>query len=167
MLLLCLLIVAAAQDIRYGKISNRLIVTGLFTGFLFQIMEYQVLGVYYFIRNISVPVILLYLFFQMRVLGAGDIKLFSMIGSILTIRELYRCMVYGFLAGGLMAAVFWLMNTKRRQSILHAGRYLYELLKTREFTAYQPLEGAETWKFAFSVPIVFGVIGALYFPEIR
>ena len=167
MLLFCLLILAAIQDIRFSKISNRLIVTGLGVGLLFQVMEHQVLGVYFFMRNVSVPVILLYLFFQMRVLGAGDIKLFSMIGSILTIQELYRCMVYGFLAGGLMAGGLWLLDTKRRQKIIHAGSYLWQVLKAKEILVYQPLEGAEPWKFAFSVPIVFGVIGALYFPEIR
>ena len=99
-LLFGLLITAAVQDLKSGKISNRLIVTGLMIGVAIQVTEYRVWGVYYFLRNISVPVILLYLLFQMHVLGAGDIKLFSMIGSILTTGELLQCMAYSFLTAG-------------------------------------------------------------------
>lgn len=164
MLLFIFLIIAVAQDIRIGKISNRLITAGLFVGFYFQLMEYQILGVYYFLRNISVPVILLYLLFQMRVLGAGDIKLFSMIGSILTIQELCRCIAYGFLAGGIGAGFYLLFCKNYRLRLIHAGRYLLGLLQTREMLPYEPLEEADAWKFAFSVPILFGVISALYFP---
>ncbi|MBO5373506.1 MAG: prepilin peptidase [Lachnospiraceae bacterium] len=167
MLLFCLLIIAVAQDIRSGKISNRLIAAGCMIGFFVQLIEYQISGVYYFLRNISVPVILLYLLFQMRVLGAGDIKLFSMIGSILTIQELYRCMMIGFLASGIGAGFCLVFRKNWRLHLIHAVHYLYTLFKNKEVSSYIPLEEAETWKFAFSVPILFGVIGALYFPAAR
>jgi len=91
-------------------------------------------GVYYFLGNISIPIILLYLLFQMRVLGAGDIKLFSMIGSILTTEELFRCMAYSFAAAGAGAgagAAFFLLADKNRwQKLRYAGGYLLDILKT-------------------------------------
>lgn len=96
-LLFSFLSLAAGQDIRSGKISNRLIVLGMVFGGCLQVLQHHAEGIYFFLRNISVPIILFYLLFQMRVLGAGDIKLFSMMGSILTIQELCKCIVYGFL----------------------------------------------------------------------
>ena len=123
-LLLGCLVMAAVQDIRSGKVSNRLIVAGLMIGSFFQIRNYQICGMYYFLRNVSIPVILLYLLFQMRVLGAGDIKLFSMIGSFLTMQELLKCMAYSFLAAG-AGAVLFLAADKRRRQRIRQGSYIY------------------------------------------
>lgn len=163
-LLLSLLITAALQDIRSGIISNRLIATGLVIGFVIQITEYQVRGIYYYLRNISVPVILLYLLFQMRVLGAGDIKLFSMIGSIVTIQELGRCILFGFAAGGLMAFILLAADRRRWERLKCGGRYLIQTVLTGRLKPYVPPETGEVCPFPFSVPILFGVIGALYVP---
>lgn len=159
-----MLITAAAQDFQSGKISNRLIVTGLIAGLVFQLTEYQIWGVYYYLRNISVPVILLYLLFQMRVLGAGDIKLFSMIGSILTIQELYRCMAYGFVAGGFMAFIYLLADRVKWRRLKYAGKYLWSIFQSGQIEPYHPPANDGELKFAFSIPILFGVIAALYLP---
>lgn len=163
-MLFALLITATVQDIRSGRISNRLIVTGLMAGAVFQITEHGIWGIYYYLRNISVPVILLYLLFQMRVLGAGDIKLFSMIGSILTIRELCRCMVYGFAAGGLMAVIFLAADHRRWERLKHGAKYLFHLAVKGQIEPYRPPVPGTGERFPFSVPILFGVIGHCIFP---
>ena len=163
-MLFSLLTVAAVQDIESGKVSNRLIVTGLMIGIIVQVTADRVWGVYYFLRNISVPVILLYLLFQMRVLGAGDIKLFSMIGSILTIGELFRCMAYSFLTAGTAAVLFLAVDTNRRQRLLCAVGYLFHILRSGEITPYPIDHETERIRFAFSVPILFGTAAALQFP---
>ena len=159
-----LLITAAVQDIRSGKVSNRLIVAGLMIGAVFQMTEHGIWGIYFYLRNISVPVILLYLLFQMRVLGAGDIKLFSMIGSILTIEELCRCMMYGFIAGGIMAFLFLAIDKRRWERLKYGGKYLFDMAINRQIRPYHPPMMEESVSFPFAVPILFGVIGALYFP---
>ena len=163
-MLFSLLTVAAVQDVESGKISNRLIVTGLMIGIAAQITEYQVWGVYYFLRNISVPVILLYLLFQMRVLGAGDIKLFSMIGSIVTTGELFRCMAYSFLTAGAASVLFLAADSKRRQKMRCAIGYLFDLLRTGEIKPYPLSHEPGRCRFAFSVPVLFGTALALRFP---
>lgn len=159
-----MLTVAAVQDVESGKISNRLIVTGLMIGIVVQITEHRVWGVYYFLRNISVPVILLYLLFQMRVLGAGDIKLFSMIGSILTTGELFQCMAYSFLTAGAASGLFLAADAKRRQKIRRAIGYLFYTLRTGEIKPYPFSHEPGRYQFAFSVPILFGTAVALQFP---
>lgn len=54
-------------------------------------------GILYFILNITIPVVLLFLLFQMHALGAGDIKLFSLVGSFLTTKQLFLVMFDSFL----------------------------------------------------------------------
>ena len=163
-LLFSFLSLAAGQDIRSGKISNRLIVLGMVFGGCLQVLQHHAEGIYFFLRNISVPIILFYLLFQMRVLGAGDIKLFSMMASLLTIWEFVRCMAFSFLAAGAAGVLYLAADKNRRQRVLHAVTYLLGMLRTGKIVPYQPLYEAET--FAFSVPVLFGTILALYYPSL-
>lgn len=164
MLLFILLGMAAVEDLRHGKVSNRRIAAGLAVGCLFQILQHGVFGIYYFLWNISVPVILFFLLFQMRVLGAGDIKLFSMTGSILTIRELCSCMIYSFLFTGAAAVLILAADPKRGERLKHSIQYLLLSLQKGEITAYRPPEGRRKEPFAFSVAILFGTAAALCIP---
>ena len=163
-LLFGLLSVAVWQDIRSGKVSNRLIATGLILGFALQVREHRIWGIYYFLGNISIPVILLYLLFLMRVLGAGDIKLFSMTGGMLTIGELYRCMVYSFIAAGFGAALFLVCDRQRRRKMRHAIRYFRYAVRTLRPEPYKLPDKTVQMRFAFAVFILFGTFAALYFP---
>ena len=163
-LLFYFLIFAAVQDIQSGKVSNRLIAIGLMTGLIFQVIEHKVCGIYFFLWNISVPVILLYLLFQMRVLGAGDIKLFSMTGSILTIGKLFQCMAYSFLAAGVFAAFILAADHNRRRTLANAAEYLLDVLCTKKLKPYTVLDEEARVPFAFAVPVFFGTAAALLFP---
>ena len=162
MLLFVLLCLAAVQDIRSGKVANRLIAMGLLAGAVFQAAEHQAWGVYYFLRNVSVPIILFYLLFQMRVLGAGDIKLFSMIGGILTIQELFAIMAYSFIAAGAGAGLYLVVDQQRRQKLYYAGRYLLDFVRTGKIEPYLPPFASESFSFALSVPVLFGAVYVLY-----
>lgn len=102
LILLGLLVCAVYTDMTQTRISNRLIVLGVLLGFFFRIMTEGHMGVLFFVVNISIPVILLYLLFQMRALGAGDIKLFSMLGTFLSTEQLLRLMGLAFCIGALL-----------------------------------------------------------------
>ena len=79
--LYAILIVAVVQDITSMRISNRLIIMGLFLSMAFGIVLGGMPRIIQVLLNISIPVIMLYLFYLIGVLGAGDIKLFSVIGG--------------------------------------------------------------------------------------
>ena len=59
-------------------------------------------GILTFLIQISIPVILFYLLFQMRALGAGDIKLFSMIGAFISTQELVWVVAASFIIGAVL-----------------------------------------------------------------
>ena len=86
--LLTVLVFAVAADFREMRISNRLIASGLMMGLTLRILGEGGAGIVHFLVNISIPVILLFLLFQLRVIGAGDIKLFSVAGGFLSMRQL-------------------------------------------------------------------------------
>ena len=74
--LLTHLTMAVVMDFGNGRISNRLIVSGLIWGLAFRLLGEGSAGAVHFLMNISIPVIL-FLLFSLHIMGAGDIKLFS------------------------------------------------------------------------------------------
>lgn len=102
LILLGFLLRAVYTDMTQTRISNRLIVLGLILGLLFRITAEGRMGVLFFVVNIFIPVILFYLLFQMRALGAGDIKLFSMLGAFISTEQLWKLMVLAFCLAALM-----------------------------------------------------------------
>lgn len=102
LMLLGFLFCAVYTDMTQTRISNRLIVLGLVVGLFFRILSEGSMGGLFFVVNIFIPVIFLYLLFQMRVLGAGDIKLFSMLGAFISTEQLLKLMVLAFCVGALL-----------------------------------------------------------------
>ncbi|MCI9149824.1 MAG: hypothetical protein HFI42_04890 [Lachnospiraceae bacterium] len=98
-----LLLTAAVTDLRSGRISNRLICLGLIAGLILQIWESGWSGSIRFVIQVLFPVIVLFLLFLMRALGAGDIKLFSVVSGIWNLKVICYCMFFSFLAGALVS----------------------------------------------------------------
>ena len=134
--LLSFLSMAVVTDIQCMKISNRLITCGLLYGLLIQIMGNGYRGVLYFVLNITIPVILLYLLFRMRALGAGDIKLFSVTGSFIATEQLMRVIIYSFVIAAVLGV--------GKVLYLHLG---HERIRKEKYT-----------KIHFSIAILLAVI---------
>lgn len=105
------------MDFRERRISNRLIALGLVSGLILRVIGEGSIGIVHFIVNISIPVILLFLLFQLRALGAGDIKLFSVVGGFVMIQQLLAVIIAAFFAGaviGLGKLVYHRLCTKEK-----------------------------------------------------
>lgn len=166
-ILFFLLVIAMMQDIRSGRVSNRLILLGLLIGLICKVQESEVRGIYLFLRNVSVPVILFYLLFLMHVLGAGDIKLFSMIGGILTIEELFLCIWYSFGVGGILSLFYLLRDKNGWKKLKYAWNYLLCVCKYRKIVPYELPEEIPGSKMAFSIAIFLGWLGVFCIPLIK
>ncbi|MGN1174990.1 MAG: prepilin peptidase [Roseburia sp.] len=155
--LLLLLGVAVWMDVQKGKISNRLIVFGIGLGLMFQITTYGVYGVFLFLRNISFPVILFYLLFLMHALGAGDIKLFSMIGSFLSLKGLCHCIGYAFFTGAVWSLLRLLHKKKLKKNLMAFGCYIKGVISGKQITRYGE-NREEQEVICFSIPILCGYL---------
>ena len=95
---------AVAEDVWHMKISNRMILCGLFWGFAIRLMRDGPVGIPLYVLNVLLPVVLLILLFQLHVLGAGDIKLFSIAGGFLTLTQLCYLISVAFVVGAVIGA---------------------------------------------------------------
>ncbi len=69
---------AAASDLRDGRIGNRLILAGAGTGLILQILAYGPLGLLQGILQAAVLFAILWPVYQLSGLGAGDCKMLMM-----------------------------------------------------------------------------------------
>lgn len=158
---LILLTAAMVMDIHKGKISNRLILTGLITGLIFQITESGWKGAGVFLINVSIPIILCYLLFLMRALGAGDIKLFSVIGSIWNLEILFVTIIMSFVTAAGMSLCKLLYHRNLISRLYVFGKYICQAVEKGRLFHY-PVDSQDKQNIIhFSIAILIGYIIAL------
>ena len=155
--LLLLLITAVVLDFKYFKISNRLILTGYILALIIRCAQNGPIEFIYVLVNISIPVIVLYLFYRMRAIGAGDIKLFSMVGSFVNLKEMMVCIGVSFVIGAVLALGKLLYARNLAQEIWKGGNYIWGWLQGREDT-YAWTYGKKGNVMHFSIAILLGVM---------
>ena len=132
LILYLLLIAAVIQDFDCMKVSNRLILTGLGGSLSFRLLGGESEQIIWFLPDIIIPVIVLYLLYLAGILGAADIKLFSVIAGFLTMEEWWTVMAAAFLSGAVICVGKLALNSQKRDHTIHfsipilAG-YLYYL----------------------------------------
>lgn len=123
-----ILFTAVIQDFMCMKISNRLILMGLFCSIAFGISIGGVPQIIYILWNISFPVIILYLLYVLGILGAGDIKLFSVIGGFTNFKTLTDCILAALLVGAIISVGKMLHNRNLQFSLFKGSVFIRELL---------------------------------------
>ncbi len=152
---------AVVTDIRTGRISNRLIVSGLTAGLFFRIAESGWTGIIVFLLNVSLPVILCYLLFLMHALGAGDIKLFSVIGGIWSLKILMATLAVSFLAGAGMSLCRLLYYHELVPGLSRFGTYVRRCIAEEKLEEYPAEYRGKQHIIHFSAAIWIGFIIAL------
>lgn len=153
---LMLLSIGAVLDIQSFRISNRLIVSGLVFGLFFQILESGVKGAGVFLLNVSIPVILFYLLFLIRALGAGDIKLFSMIGGIWGLQVLCATIAGSFLIAAFLSFCKILYHRNLISRLRVFKGYICQVLVSGRLLTYPQEFSGNRHIIHFSVAILIG-----------
>lgn len=162
--LIILLILALISDIKTYKIKNMIvypfIIIGIITNFYFNGLH----GLFFSLKGMIVPVFLLIIFFILRMLGAGDIKLFSAIGSIMGVKFVIFTILYAFLAGGVIALLLMIVRKNGIKRFMYLFKYLKSCFITLSILPYTDFsDKSDKGKFRFAVAIVCGVCANLLF----
>ena len=157
--LLVILAAAVIQDFMYMRISNRLIFMGILFSLGFGCQLGGLSQVLMVLANLSFPVIMLYVLYLLGVLGAGDIKLFSIIGGFTNFRMLISCMLFSFVAAAVIAIGKMLYNHNLRISMFKAGMF-FRSIKQEGIESYHKEWAEECNLMHFSVAILIGYVVA-------
>jgi prepilin peptidase CpaA len=152
-----LVIPALIGDFRTYRIDNRIIAVFLAVGVLTSLMQGGLNGLLSSLLGASLPVLLLFWLYLLRMMGAGDIKLFCTIGSVAGSGFVLWCIAWSFLAGGLMAIAIMLARRNVRQRFRYLGSYLKTCFLSASIPEYFEIsDKSDGAKFHFSLAIVFG-----------
>lgn len=161
-----LLAYAAVSDVRSRRISNRLTLSGTAFGLLYSIFVPFWLG-HGFLWSLGAclaALVLLFPLWMMRVLGAGDVKLMAMTGSLVGLDGITGAMVGSLIAGGILAVGYAMWYRKLRLMFANIGRMFYQggvalVVRTPVSAALQGWESVG--KLPFGVAIAAGTIGSV------
>lgn len=105
---------------------------GLFT----KIRQNGYMGIPSFVIGGMFPVLVLWVLFYFRALGAGDIKLFSVIGGLYGASFVSKVIIIAFFLGAVMS-VFQLLRFKNlRYRLQYLAGFISNYLKTGEVKPY-------------------------------
>lgn len=144
--------VAVYYDVRYRRIPNGLIVVGLLMGLVYQVRHFRLAGLAAYGAGVLFPVAVLGFLYYFRMMGAGDIKLLSVIGGFLGPFQGFLCIIYTFLIGGAIAVALLFKRRIFFKRIHYFRDYVFQYLQTRQWSPYmQPKD--EEGSLYFSIPV--------------
>ncbi len=161
-LLLDILIAACCQDVTTDRVSNVLLAAGWGCGFvsgfgagapggyLVSVLADRTLGG-------LLPIALLWMLFRFRMLGAGDIKLFSVCGTFLGVQGSLHTMILSIFCGGIMAAVLILIRGNFRSRMHYFLTYLSQFQQEKQIKPYRRPEDRDA-VFHFTFAILGGAV---------
>lgn len=156
-LLLILIISALLSDIKTYKIKNAVLLIFTIAGFLINTLAYGIKGFGDSLLGSVLPFFLLVLLFAVRMLGAGDIKLFCSVGAIMGYHYVMYCMAFSFMAGGVIALIIMLTGKSFIQRFNYLACYLKSCYLTSSLLPYGDFSNKnDGTKMRFSYAVTAG-----------
>lgn len=155
--LLIVVMAAVLCDLQSQRIPNGIIVTGLAWGFFFQFIAYGEIGMILFFGGCLIPVILFGFLYYFRMIGAGDIKLLSVVGGFLGPYGSICSITGSLLLGGLISLAIMLKHRQFGTRLVYLASYLNDCSGGKKWKPYLGGVGEEA-RFSFSVPVLLAVL---------
>ena len=144
---------AALMDIQRAKVDNGWLLFCVLVSLFTRIWKMDVSSLGSWICGLLVPILILGILFIFRMLGAGDIKLLSVIGSMIGPTKILNCISYSFLIGAVISAALMISS----QRILYLLHYISVYFKTGKREPYYK-SGMPLENFHFTVPIFLSAL---------
>ena len=110
---LVLSVIAAGSDLRTTRISNDLLICFLSAAVSYRIILLDPQAFAEGITGLIIPFLLLWIFFRTGKMGAGDIKLFCVLGMFMGPSDILWCMLCSFVCGGAVSVMDLFVYEKR------------------------------------------------------
>lgn len=148
---------AVCMDLNRQKIDNRWIALGWLGGFSYQFVRDGLKGAGIFFLGSIVPILLLYLLFWFRMLGAGDIKLLSVLGGFMGPMSILICIGYSLVFGAVLSLAVLILCGNFLSRLRYFTGYLKRITVTKQVVPYM-VRGKRMENIHFTVPVLMGVL---------
>lgn len=138
-----------------------MIVLGLSLSLGFQIMEKGMNCIFPYVVGVFLPIAICSLLYLCRMVGAADIKLFSVIGSFHSISFLLWCMGLSLVFGVVVSLPVLFRKGFLLKRLFYFRQYCYEVLEERKLLPYRSDCEEESVTIPFAIPITLALITAM------
>lgn len=136
-LLIPILIISTLTDLRLHKIPNFLTYSAMLFGLLYNTFLTGTEGFLYSSAGIVTGVGVLFIFYLMGGMGAGDVKLLGAVGSFLGAKGVFWTFLFSAIAGGLYSLILMMVYRKKfagtLSNLYYSGIHLIMTRKLLDF----------------------------------
>lgn len=153
--------VAIFMDWRYYRIPNACIVVGMLAGLVMTGMSYSMAGLLESISAAAVIFIAFYFFYLLGALGAGDVKLFMMMGCYSSFMGTDGLLHYMFVTMAIAAVISvtkMITCAKSRERLFYLVQYLRKVVVTGAVDEYQIDKTQKQCVVRLSIPAFLSLI---------
>jgi prepilin peptidase CpaA len=160
-ILLLILGMAIASDLRWRKVPNWLTGPAILAGLGLHTFMNQWTGLVFSVEGAALGLGLFLIIYAFGWMGAGDVKLYAAVGSFLgPVQTLTAAMVIA-LVGGLLALVVLGFDQGWRKTGMWVWSYVQGIVLTRSMKGMPSLHGTAP-KVPYAVAIGLGTIGSFW-----
>ena len=148
---------AAWMDLRQTKVRNGWLLFWLTVNVSGQVIRAGSEGMMRSCSGMMIPLLLLFPFFYLRMLGAGDIKTLAVLGGFLGPSAILSCLFFTFLFGAVLSLFTFLLDGGFRERMRFLSEWLQDYLQTGRRRPYlRP--GLREESLHMTIPILMAVL---------
>lgn len=156
--LLAILAIAAWTDLKKSQVPNQLIALGIVVGIVGRLILYRGYGLFSSFMGMMIPLILLAFFYAVRVVGAGDVKLFMVLGCIKGSGRIWERILLIFMtAAGLCLFKMWRQGNLQER-LRYLADYFETFVRTGKLSEYGVGRTEKQALIPLAVPIFLGTL---------
>lgn len=162
-ILFLFLIVAFVIDVRHHKLPNWLTAGGMAVGILFHLIVNGMNGLLFSFFGLLVAGGIFLLLYVFKAIGAGDVKLFAAIGSLVGIHLVLYMMMYSVIFGGLIAIIILLFTKTFLSKITNLFFYIVSSIISKDLNVLEDYKVNKATKFPFMYAVIPAVALTYYY----
>ncbi|MFC5648320.1 prepilin peptidase [Paenibacillus solisilvae] len=156
-----LLVIAFIHDVRVMKIPNRLTISFIIAGIIYQSVVYGMSGSIHSFLGAAAGFIPLLVLYALKGIGAGDVKLFAALGAWIGASLVVQVLIYAILYAGAAGVVLIFVNGSFGRRVMRA------VISMITPSAGGKVEAIKTWskdglRFPFMIAVVPAALTAWF-----
>ena len=161
LLFLPLAVAIIYMDIRHRRIPNKLVFATLCAGISLNLVFRGWHGLASSLEGMVVAFGMMFMLHAIGTMGAGDVKLFAAVGSIVGISQVLQTLIIVAIMGGVLAVIKMIYVRRVGQTLAGVMQFFYGLLPGQNIPHFEvPQDGSNTLPYA--IPICLGALVSVF-----
>lgn len=162
-ILIVLLITAFIYDVKFHKIPNWLSAGGMLVGIVFHLISGGIDGLIFSFLGVLIAGGIFLILYVFKAIGAGDVKLFAAIGSIVGVQMVLYMMMYSIIVAGVIGIVILLFTRTFLQKMTSALFHFIGSILSRDLSRLEEYKTTKSTRFPFMYAVIPAVMLTYYY----